>query len=255
MTMEVTPERIKEIITELNAWNTKTAATRKEVESIIGKLQFASKCAKPGRTFIARLITWLRGMNRQRKYKIPSEARKDLAWWGKFLEQYNGISVLWLTKIPEPDKLIASDACLKGFGAVCGKEYLRGEFTTQSSSTNIAHLEILAVLAAVRTWTSSLTGKYFWVHVDNEAVATVINSGASRDQTLQAALREILMIAAHNDFMIKAKHIKGVDNRIPDWLSRWHEPEARGKFQKYNKQHNLCHIKTKPQITELTHKW
>ena len=46
MTMEVTPDRVRDMLTELNTWNTKTAVTRKEVESLIGKLQFASKCIK-----------------------------------------------------------------------------------------------------------------------------------------------------------------------------------------------------------------
>ena len=79
MTMEVSEDRIKEILMELNKWNTKGTATRKELESLIGKLQFASKCVKPGRTFIARLLNWLRTMNRSGAYPIPQEARKDIA--------------------------------------------------------------------------------------------------------------------------------------------------------------------------------
>ena len=146
MTMEVTQERIGEILGELNTWLVKESATRKEVESLIGKLQFASKCIKPGRTFIARLILWLKNMNRKSRYTIPAEAKKDMAWWGRFLEQYNGISILWLTKIPKIDQLITTDACLKGYGAICGKEYLHGEFPAKLQNSNIAHLEILAVV-------------------------------------------------------------------------------------------------------------
>ena len=92
MTIEVTQDRIREILWELNSWNAKNTASRKELESLIGKLQFASKCIKPDRTFIARLIQWLRAMNRRDRYTIPPEARKDMAWWGKCLEQHNGIS-------------------------------------------------------------------------------------------------------------------------------------------------------------------
>ena len=80
MTIEVTPDRIKEMLAELNGWTTKSTATRKEVESLIGKLQFASKCIKPGRTFIARMLKWLRHMDRHKQYSIPKEAHKDIAW-------------------------------------------------------------------------------------------------------------------------------------------------------------------------------
>ena len=181
MTMEVTQERIKELLEELNHWNIKTYTTRKEVESVVGKLQFASKCVKPGRTFTARLNSWLKYMDRKSRYHIPEEARKDLAWWGKFLEQYKGISILWLTKIPEPDKIIATDACPKGFGGTWENQYFHGSFPQKWNNHNIAHLEMLAVLAALRTWCKHLKGTYFWVNVDNEAVATILNTGYSRD--------------------------------------------------------------------------
>ena len=255
MTIEVTKERVQEMLWELNQWNTKSAATRKELESLIGKLQFASKCIKPGRTFISRLLQWLRTMDRKGKHPIPTEARKDMAWWGKCLENYNGVSILWLTRIPEADRLIATDACPKGYGAVCGEQYLHGTFPPNMRKQNIAYLEMLGVLAALNMWTKELRGKYFWIHIDNEAVATVLNTGAARDPMLQNALREILMIASNNEFMIKAKHIRGVDNRIPDWLSRWGEPEARKKFRQYAREKSMKKKITTPHLINLSNQW
>ena len=77
------------------------------------------------------------------------------------------------------------------------------------------------------------------VHVDNEAVAMVINTGASRDTELQKALREIALIAAKHQFVIKARHISGISNRIPDWLSRWQEPQARKAFRQHVRDSSL----------------
>ena len=79
MSMEITPHRLKEIKAELSTWLYKNKATRKEVESLLGKLQFVSKCVKPGRVFLARLIQWLKGMDRTTKYNLPLEARRDIA--------------------------------------------------------------------------------------------------------------------------------------------------------------------------------
>ena len=103
-------------------------------------------------------------------------------------------------------------------------------------------------MAAIKIWEHKLTGTYFWVLVDNEAVATILNTGASRDKFLQQVLREILMTAAKGQFMIKAKHIKGVDNRIPDWLSRWHEPEARKNFRRFSREKSLKRIRVSQQL-------
>ena len=67
MTMEISDEKIREIKQELHAWLFKTTATRREVESIIGKLQFMAKCVRAGRIFLGRLIQWIRTIDRGEK--------------------------------------------------------------------------------------------------------------------------------------------------------------------------------------------
>ena len=156
------------------------------------------------------------------------------------MQEYNGVSIIWLHNNPEPDSIIATDASKQGFGGIAQQEYFRGRFPQDWKNKNIAELEMRAVIVALRIWgPTKLTGHYFWIHVDNEAVATVINTGAARDLRLQESLREIALLAARHQFMIKAKHISGLSNRIPDWLSRWHEPEAKKQFNQYAKAKSL----------------
>ena len=106
----------------------RTKAKRREAESLIGKLQFVAKCVKAGRVFLSRLINWIRGMDRRYEYSIPTEARKDIAWWGRFIEEFNGVSLIWLHKSLGPDTILASDACLEGFGAFMEKSTSEGSF-------------------------------------------------------------------------------------------------------------------------------
>ena len=110
MTMEIPQEKIKEVMQELKTWLYRTVCTRREIESLVGKLQFMGKCVKPGRIFVARLINWMKTLPRQGRHTVPLEARKDIAWWGRFLQQYNGISILWLHNNLELDRLVARDA-------------------------------------------------------------------------------------------------------------------------------------------------
>ena len=72
MTMEIPQEKIEEVLGIINTWLYCTAATRREMESLIGKLQFMGKCIKPGRVFIARLINWMKGLSRNRKIHNPT---------------------------------------------------------------------------------------------------------------------------------------------------------------------------------------
>ena len=98
-------------------------------------------------------------------------------------------------KEPTTDIVVQTDACPKGYGGICGDQYFRGRFPRSDQTRNIATLEMWAVMAGLKIWKNHLKGKYFWIHVDNEAVAAVLNSGKSRDTELQNALHEIALIA------------------------------------------------------------
>ena len=112
-----------------------------------------------------------------------------------------------------------------------------------------------AVMVGLKVWGAQLKGKYFWVHVDNEAVATVLNTGSSREPELQNALREIVLLAAKNQFVIKARYIPGVTNQIPDWLSRWHEPLAKQAFREFVKEKSMTRVKVSTSLLQYEHDW
>ena len=65
MTMSVTPERMVEIRAELAHWTGKKKATKRELQSLVGKLQFIAKCCRPGRAFMARILAVLKSLKRQ----------------------------------------------------------------------------------------------------------------------------------------------------------------------------------------------
>ena len=82
----VTPERVQEIEVLVQDWLLKSAATVRELQSLLGKLHFISGCVRPGRLFVSRLLTWLRSLPDDKSlHVIPLYVKKDLLWWCKFL--------------------------------------------------------------------------------------------------------------------------------------------------------------------------
>ena len=160
-----------------------------------------------------------------------------------------------MVKKPVTDQVVATDASKYGYGGTWQQEYFRGRFPQDTRNINIACQELLAVMAALKVWGSKLQGQYFWIHVDNEAVATILNTGASREPFLQNTLREIAFLAAKHQFVIKARHIAGVSNRVPDWLSRWNSTEAKRQFHNYAAGKSLKRMKTNSKILQFAHNW
>ena len=219
MTISVTPERLYEFAQELAKWMVGYNFTRKQLESLLGKMQFVTNCVRPARVFVFRLRNHLSQM-KDKIGTVTLEMSKDILWWKWFMPKYNGTSIMWMNQKIKDDELIASDSCLKGFGAICGKEFLWGTFPQQFRKYKIHHLEMLAILVAVKTWIQHLSGFRFVMLCDNQSVVDSVNGGYSRDIIIQDLMRELVAIACIGNFEVILRHVASTDNRRPDILSR-----------------------------------
>ena len=224
MTIEISPDRIKEITKLLDHWLQRQVATRKQLESIIGKLSFVANCVRVGRVFISRLIAALSAFSRFGVKKIMADIRKDLLWWRLFMIEYNGVSLLWLHDTISPDIVIVTDSSLDAAGAICNNEFFHARYPEEIKTqfSGIGQLEMLAIILAIKMWTPFIQGKFIRLTYDNEACVQIVKSGKSRDKCLQMSLRELNMILARNDSLLKLVHIFSKDNKLPDKLSRWY---------------------------------
>ena len=109
-------DRLKEILALLCQWEGKCMATRKEVQSLLGKLVFIASCVRSGRLFISRMLNFLRSMPDEQFVALPVDFYKDVYWWRVFAPIYKGVSVLYLEDWDNLDGVAASDACLTGCG-------------------------------------------------------------------------------------------------------------------------------------------
>ena len=257
MTMEVTPSRLEEIMELVSIWLQKSSACLKEVQSLVGKLNFVASCVPPGRIFISRILNFLREFSDKKALlEVSSEFKKDLLWWSKFLHVYNGISILNLQDWTEPDEFFASDACLSGCGGLCGSFYFHTQFPDfiVEQNLHINALELLSIIVCLKLWGSR--GKRICIYCDNQVSVLVINKGKSRSRFLQSCLREICFICAVKECELKAFYIEGRENRLPDWLSRWHlSSEFEKKFNEQVSGKHYTKLKVSEQFFRFQHNW
>ena len=200
----------------------KRAVTKKELESLIGKLMHASACIPIGRAFFRSLInkntrlpypkSWV-GLNRDEKL--------NLDWWFSLLDNWNGITLMRFCRWePCYDLQLASDAALSdGFGIVHGNEWVSGKWPPGSPS-NIAILEMIPLCLAAAIWGKEWSGKTVLFHTDSMAVHFSAEGLLPADLHLAALVRELASISVLCDFHFRVKHIPGKSNTLADLLSR-----------------------------------
>ena len=225
MTLSVTQDRLDEIAQLLPLWLLKTVATRVELQRLLGKLSFVSKCVRQSRIFLNRLFAALRKVQRSHHtVTLSPEFRKDITWWITFLRTYNGVSIIPNPVYSSPDHVLSSDACLTGCGAVCGDSYFHSPFPQDILDQNhdINCLELLTVVVAIKLWGHKWRGMSIQIFCDNNVTVLAINSGASRSDFITKCLRELWLWCARYELLLRAQHLPGVENRLADFLSRWH---------------------------------
>ena len=88
------------------------------------------------------------------------------------------------------------------------------------SNYNIAHLEILNVVVALKVQAHAWANKSIQIMCDNIAVVRVVASVRARDPIMATCARNIWLLAYMFNLNTIVSHIKGLDNSVADLLSR-----------------------------------
>ena len=93
--LRLSEAKLRELQQLTTSWKDKRLCKRKELESLIGKLQFACPVVKPGRTFLRRLFELLSVTKKDHHHiALRGAARSDIIWWDTLLVLWNGVSLI-----------------------------------------------------------------------------------------------------------------------------------------------------------------
>ena len=85
--------KLQELKVLVKSWLGQTSCSRRELQSLTGKLQHAGKVVKPGRSFLCRMFELLGGIGKvDHRDRLNHSFRSDLVWWDAFLKAWNGVS-------------------------------------------------------------------------------------------------------------------------------------------------------------------
>ena len=240
MTMSVPADKVQELRSDLDSWSRKTTAVRRDLQSILGKMFWVSKCVRHSRPFMCRLLQQLREMKmfpESKKVLLSAESRKDLLWWSTYLRTFNGISLIFNDDdnfqtleqlMSSPCKVYAGDATLWGGGGWYGDEYWSREFPTflKSSAIPVHIKEFWTLIASCWAWGDSWSGQAVYLFCDNDSVCDTISYQKPRDPDLGSLLREFLYVVCLKKFSPIIRKVDTKSNFLADHISRRYDCES-----------------------------
>lgn len=210
----------------LQVHSTKRKITLKELQSLLGFLNFCCSVVRPGRAFLRRLINLTVGVSsRHHRITLSRESRKDLRSWSVFAQNFNGRNLLldsvWLSN--QHLHLHTDAAGSGGYAAIFGSHWFLGKWSTHHAKLHITFQELLPIVIAFEVWGSAFRNKCIEIHSDNMAVVHIINKQTSKDADIMILVRFFVFSCMRNNILTKAAHIPGKQNTLPDLLSRFQE--------------------------------
>jgi hypothetical protein len=214
-------DRLKETI---QRWLGRRAASKRQLQSVIGLLSDAAVVAPQGKAFLRSLIDTMKIPKKpDHLVRINRACQADLHWWDSFLTDWNGISFF---PGRQSSQVVTSDASGSwGCGAYWPGDancvhWIQLSWPPHWQATNIASKELLPVVVSAAIWGPCWRGQRILYRLDNQAAVGALNSHSARDDGLSHLLRCLFFIEAKFDLEHEAVYLPGSMNVAADAISR-----------------------------------
>ena len=196
--------------------------TLDHLQSMVGKLQFATSVIRPGRAFLRRMYDLTKRVQKPHHFlRLNREVKSDLEMWLQFLSNFNGTTIIRTPSFADSDTLhMFSDASKQGFGATFGTHWIHGPWPKDWASQDITLLEFYPIFLLVHIFANKLRNSRIIFHCDNVAVTYIINNQTSKHPTIMQLVRPFVLTLLQYNITCKSEHIFGVNNVLCDRISR-----------------------------------
>ena len=241
MTLSLPKDKLAKLYNELEFFKDKIKATKRQLQRLCGVLSHAAKVIRGGRVFSRRIIDLLKELPPGNpRVRLTEDFRLDMEWWRQYSADFNGKAKLIHNNFGQ-GPVLYSDACLQGYGFVCGEHWQAGAFNAETvpvdlgsviddhahwinvpiqEDVSINYLELVAIFLALCKFACAWRDQHVLCYTDNTQAMAALNRGTSASKSSMCVIRQIFWICAKYNIYLSALHVAGELNLLADWLSR-----------------------------------
>lgn len=235
-------DRVTELLSLLQRTMSKRKCTKLHLQHLIGKLNWAARVVRGGRTFLRHLITLANSVKRQHhRVYLNLQARADIQWWTSFLPAHN-CKTLFPAEILQLPSPVFSDASLTGGGCVWQTDWLYINWALDYPDLCPLHInykEKFSILLAAFRWAPYWTGHRVLIKSDSQVAAAIINKGSTPCAVIMDWVRTLFWLKEYYNFNLVVEHIPGTTNSLADSISRLDEAGHWSAFQAWLSQSSV----------------
>ncbi len=142
--------------------------------------------------------------------------KSELTWWNE-----NIMDSKRFIKNPEPDLVLYSDACTKGWGGhIKDGTSTGGDWSAEEMKLHINILELKAAFLTLQTFCRFKQNIHVKLMIDNTTAIACVNKFGSVKPLLMAQTVELYNWAIQKNLILSAAHVPGKQNVVADRESR-----------------------------------
>ena len=213
-------EKVHKVATLCREMSQRSHASRRQLETLLGLLSFASSLVPLGRLRLRPLLCWMND------HTSPATRDLSVTLGDSFVEDlrvWQDVAFLGSTvpMAPLPSLQLMTDASRQGWGGALLPQRVSGVWPQEMQDQSTNWLELQAIFHSLEHFRSTLQGNPVLIMSDNTtAVACIRNQGTQRSSRLLDLSRKLLEFCQEFSITPVAKHLPGSLNVLADQESR-----------------------------------
>jgi hypothetical protein len=206
MLARLPPNKLHDLSVLLPAWLGKKSCTKRELQSIIGKLAWCARIMPSGRVFLRHLIDKLSHVSRPLHHiAVTQHMKLDFRWWIAILRQWNGVSMFIDPRWSSPPQhslhtAVADQFCSGGWAN--HMFIIRWPQWLLNSHVSPPWFHLYPIVIAAMVWASHLHKKRVVFHCFSQPLADIWSKGTCKCKPTMNLIRMLFFISASNNFHI-----------------------------------------------------